>query len=132
MAYTISESHWSSRAKSPHCFQSLWIHPCDLVTSSRAIVVGHFGYLHLAFISYTLFSLVEYFHATLWLSFCSLVLRFLTVQWLPFHSTTVRSDFRPASLFLEGKSFSSFLNLSWRVRLPYLEIMVYWLIYNEG
>ena len=36
----------SSASKSPHCFQSAWIHPRDLVTSSRAIVVGHFGCLH--------------------------------------------------------------------------------------
>ena len=64
----------------------------------------------------------------LWLSWCSLVLRFLIVQWLPLHSTTVRSDFRWRPLFLEGKFLSSFLNLNWRVRLPYLELMVYWLL----
>ena len=68
----------------------------------------------------------------LWLSLCSPVLRFLIAQWLPFHSTPVQSHFRWPPLFLEGKLFSSFLNLSWRVRLPYLEIMVYWLIYHNG
>ena len=53
------------------------------------------------------------------------MLRFLIVQWLLLHSTPVRSDFRWPLLFLEGKIFSSLLNLTWRVRLPYLDIVVY-------
>jgi len=69
---------------------------------------------------------------TLWLSLFSLVLRFLIVHWLPFRSTQMRSDFYCPPLFLEGKFVSSFLSLSWHVRLPYLEIMVYWLIYHNG
>ena len=78
------------------------------------------------------FYLEIFSYHTLWLSLCSKVLRFLIVQWLPFHSTTVLSGFRLPLLFLEEKCLSSFLNLSWRVRLPYLEIMVCWLIYHNG
>ena len=40
--------------------------------------------------------------------------------------------FSPAAIISGGKMFSSFLNLSLRVRLTYLKIMVYWLIYHKG
>jgi len=75
---------------------------------------------------------LKYFHA----AFCGFLYApwhcVLIVQWLPFHSTLARRDFCWSPLFLEGKFLSSFLNLSWCVCLPYLEIMVYWLVYHNG
>ena len=47
---------------------------------------------------------------------------------MTFHSTLVWSNIRWPTLFLQEEFFSFFLNLSWPVRLPYLEIMVYWLL----
>ena len=45
---------------------------------------------------------------TLWLTLCSLVLRFRTVQSLPFHSTPVRSDFRRGHSFLRETFLAPF------------------------
>ena len=45
---------------------------------------------------------------TLWLTLCSLVLRFLTVQSLPFHSILVRSDFRRGHSFLRETFLAPF------------------------
>ena len=106
--------------------------PCRTVSSqSGSLSVMLSLALLSTFLELSFSSLLTFCH-TLWLSLCLLVLRFLIVQWLPFHSTPVRSHFRWPPLFLEGKFFSSFLNISWLLRLPYLQIMVYWLIYHNG
>ena len=50
---------------------------------------------------------------------CSLVLRFLIVQWLPF-STPVRSDFRRPPLSLDGKFFKLPFNFKLTCTLWYI------------
>ena len=66
---------------------------------------------------FTSFYLEIFSRHTLLLSLCSLVLRFLIIQWLPFHSTSVRGDIRWPPLFLQGKFFSFFLKPLFKFKL---------------
>ena len=87
---------------------------CKISNFQNGLISGIFGVFSSGFLHRT---------TLMWLSSCSLGLRFLIVQWLPFHSTPVQSDCRWPPLLRKGKFFSSSLTLSWR--LPYLDIMVY-------
>ena len=84
------------------CVNCLNLH-CFALTNSDALIVK---------IKFSCFYLEIFSCHNLWHSFCSLVLHFLMVEWLPFHSTPVWSDFCRPPLFLEGKFFSSLLFLA--------------------
>ena len=85
------------------CVNCLNLH-CFALTNTAAQIVN--------IIKFSSFHLDIFSCHILWLSLCSLELRFLRVQRFLFHSTPVRSDFRWPPLFLKGKFFSSLINLS--------------------